>query len=441
MADPMRPRPRGSGGALLLGLGSLALGAGALFAFTRSGPAPAQLPDPNGNTGIVPPHLQPKPPAGELPGDPTVEQVLRATIAYNAAIREWRAYLQDLAAGAHLQAEQLAENKKLLGQVQSAAGIVASTASAVAQGAAALGTAANAVPIVGQVVAAVAMVIAFVAQWINIFGQPQGLLRSEIERGVRIRVRPPEITGWERGTYFFQDAPVFGPKVEEFADRLLAEVKEGVWAAQWGAFLAMATAWPYGPPVPSVRVTSDGMYQYLYNLLGNNDLSQEAQQRNEVLQATTNDPREIGPKGARADQEKKRSWYFRPGEDQVGRYTAGYEAGQRGIQPRPGFSESDADYYYQLGLNDGTNGVPALWKPILPAAQWRPPEDKVAEYWRGLAIGASGQQPRAGFAVSDEDYYLQLGISDAARGLPPLWPLKPPASRPLPFVDAKKGGL
>lgn len=445
--------------------------AGTVIALVRSSRAalPPAAPPPvlQGNSGVVPPHLR-----GEsttpvdllaplnLPGNPTLEQVLQLLVAYNAALKDWRAYLDDVAAGmgvsrgqasaALLRLQEL--NKRvdtkyfakewvapLSGLVLSAAASLLATASA----------AANAVPIVGQVAAAVTALIAWSLQVSDLLDwKNRGLTKSELDAGVNIRNRPPERNGWQAGCYFFHDVPVFGPKVDDFNEGMSPSVKEGVWGAQWKAVYALAKTHPYGPPVPRVEVLGDGTYQYAYNKLGNNDTSQEAQGRAEVFLGRTTDPADVRATGPAGDSQKPRPGYFRPSETQVSEYWRGYqESTKRGALPRSSFTEADSDFYYELGLSDGSRGLPALWKPATQPAPWRPEEAQVAEYWKGYAQGADGARPRAGFSESEADYYFQLGVSDASQGLPPLWPLQPPPNpapgqpqNPIP-VDPVRGGL
>lgn len=295
---------------LLLGTGALATGA-VLFIRSRDEQTPQPLLD--GNTGIVPPHLRGgdaapadgstaiAPPAAApqapLPGDPTVEQVRIATDAFLRANERWKAYLQDLAAGMNVQAEQLTNAKIGLGTVGTLLTAATTVAGKLAAGAATAGAAANAAPLVGQVAAAVALLIAYVAQWCNVFLQPQGLLASEIRRGVRLRVRPPEVTGWKDGTYFCFDVPVFGPKIDEYAEQLSPQIRNGVWGEQWASLYRLAKAYPYGPPVPWVEVLGDGTFQYEWNVRGTNDRGADAQQRGDLRIAQTKNTAEITPFG------------------------------------------------------------------------------------------------------------------------------------------------
>ena len=175
--------------------------------------------------------------------------------------------------------------------------------------------------------------------------------------------------------------------------------------------------------------------------LGN--LHTGAQRRGEVRLGQTTDPADVRAQGPRADAQKPRAGYFRPLEPQVADYWRGYQdALQQGVQPRTGLSDAEPDYYYQLGLADGSSARPALWKPAQPAPAWRPAPLQVAAYWKGYIAGADGERPRAGFTEADADYYEQLGVSDAAQSLPPVWPLEAAQGAPASaYVDPRKGGL
>lgn len=309
MAPVQGPSRRSGAGGVLLALGGATLAVGGLvYLATREEESPTPAPPLlDGNTGIVPPHLrgdssapaeQPGPALGPpLPGDPTVEQVQIATDNFLRAQETWKRYLSDLAAGMGVQEDELTKAKIGLGAAGTLLTVASTIAAKVAAGAATAGAAANSVPLVGQVVAAVSAVIAFVAQWCNVFLQPQGLLASEIRRGVRLRIRPPEITGWKDGTYFCFDVPIFGPKVDEYAEQLSPKIRNGVWGEQWAALYRLAKAYPYGPPVPRVEVLGDGVYQYEWNIRGTNDRGTEAQQRGELRIAQTTKPTEITPFG------------------------------------------------------------------------------------------------------------------------------------------------
>lgn len=71
--------------------------------------------------------------------------------------------------------------------------------------------------------------------------------------------------------------------------------------------------------------------------------------------------------------------------------------------------------------------------PPAGSRPWRPTDAQVAEYWRGYQLAKSyGATSRAGFAERDPDYYYQLGLFDGSRGVPPLWTpsAAPPAGQP-----------
>lgn len=326
MAELNRQQSRGGSGGWLVAAGVLLLGAGAVLAIRKSSegtPADApQLPDPSGNTGIVPPHLRDGAPADPPEAAPAVPEVPAATPApnapagsdagvpaekqiaavenYNRAVTAWNAYLADLAAGLKVDVAQLQEAKgtlKTVATITSTVASVAGVAAKIVAGASTAAAAANAVPIVGQVAAAVALLIAYVAKVVDIWYSPRGLLKSELDKGVNIRQRPPEVTGWRDGTYFLFDVPVFGPEAESFFAKVNPQITQGIWRDQVASLLRLTKAFPYGPDVARVDVTSDGVFQYTYNRLGNNDQSFAAQQRNEVYMGTTRDPAEITPFG------------------------------------------------------------------------------------------------------------------------------------------------
>lgn len=245
------------------------------------------------------PEPEKAPPASTAPDepDPSVEDVRKqgaALAAYTRAVNEWNAFLEDLSKGTGIAKEKLEganEKLKTAGQVVSAAAAVATVAAAASAGA-------STVPIVGQVVAAVGALITMIAGLVNIFYGPKGLTQSEIDKGVNIINRGEAITGYREGVYRFNFIPIYGPKIDQFINRLDPDVRTHAFTKkQWESFYSLVKTFPYGPPVPRVDVLSDGTLQFEYNKSGNNDLSYEAGLRGERVQAETKEPEKITPKG------------------------------------------------------------------------------------------------------------------------------------------------
>lgn len=73
-------------------------------------------------------------------------------------------------------------------------------------------------------------------------------------------------------------------------------------------------------------------------------------------------------------------------------------------------------------LGSLANPGPGVSVAPFPQASDRPSEEHVAEYRVGYLRGVRAEaKPRSGFSGSEADFYYQLGLSDGVQLLPPLW--------------------
>lgn len=173
--------------------------------------------------------------------------------AYEEAARKYQAALKDQAAGLGVATE---EYEKAVGDAKA----VSEASAAVGAVAAAVASGTNAAPIVGQIVAAVAAFVSFVAGLVAVAKLPDRRSLSERQAGANVFSGSPVRQGWEDGCYFFDDAPVFAPKVGDFAQKL-QRVIDSEWGAKgWAAFRSLCERYPLGF-AEGVRVTvyTDGL--------------------------------------------------------------------------------------------------------------------------------------------------------------------------------------
>lgn len=111
------------------------------------------------------------------------------------------------------------------------------------------------------------------------------------------------------GDYWALNLPVLSSTAALQGAQYLAATGE-VYGAALRSLVRLCTAYPWGINLPRIDIGADGMYRYLFNATGNNDLSDAANQAGHVFNVEVWSVDDITPKGPREfDPKTPRAWY------------------------------------------------------------------------------------------------------------------------------------